>query len=602
MSTPQIPTSTNPWITLFKEVCSVDLRSLALFRIGISLLIIIDLVQRSFDLKAHYTDLGVLPRWALTQGVGNRWHLSLHNISGMLEVEAVIFLLHGVIALLLLIGFKTKWMTIICWILIVSLHSRNPIILSGGDILLCVMLFWSMFLPLGARFSLDHALDSRRSDNRGANQYFSVASLAILIQLALVYTFNWIAKIHPTWMQDYTAVYYAMNLDMYATKFGTALLSFPLLMKAGTWLTLWLELLGPILLFSPIRNDVSRLLVILAFLGLHIGIALTLNIGYFPFVSIIVWTIAIPTVFWDKLWSVLFDRPGTYFRIYYDDDCDFCKKTVDILKVLLVWRNVTVQPAQDDPSIEPIFRENNSWVVVTSTGRTLIRFEAFIYALRQAPIVGYVAILLNVSPVVRVGTNMYQYVATNRGIFSKVTTHLKYRDNHSTLPKWAKISTVVILAYVIMWNIAVTEQINWKVPSLLYWPGPMFRIYQEWHMFAPYPALGDGWFVIPGTLRNGGTVDVYSRNPVDWSKPNDVSDTYVNNRWRKYLLTLYKPKFKDERLYYGKYICRSWNDPVVETDFDLMTFQIYFIEERTNPPGQSPDQQNRLLWRHNCYK
>ena len=320
MSTPQIPTSTNPWIALFKEVCSVDLRSLALFRIGISLLIIIDLVQRSFDLKAHYTDLGVLPRWALTQGVGNRWHLSLHNISGMLEVEAVIFLLHGVIALLLLIGFKTKWMTIICWILIVSLHSRNPIILSGGDILLCVMLFWSMFLPLGARFSLDHALDSRRSDNRGANQYFSVASLAILIQLALVYTFNWIAKIHPTWMQDYTAVYYAMNLDMYATKFGTALLSFPLLMKAGTWLTLWLELLGPILLFSPIRNDVSRLLVILAFLGLHIGIALTLNIGYFPFVSIIVWTIAIPTVFWDKLWSVLFDRPGTYFRIYYDDD------------------------------------------------------------------------------------------------------------------------------------------------------------------------------------------------------------------------------------------------------------------------------------------
>ena len=130
----------------------------------------------------------------------------------------------------------------------------------------------------------------------------------------------------------------------------------------------------------------------------------------------------------------------------------------------------------------------------------------------------------------------------------------------------------------------------------------MFRIYQEWHMFAPYPALGDGWFVIPGTLRNGGTVDVYSRNPIDWSKPNDVSDTYVNNRWRKYLLTLYKPKFKDERLYYGKYICRNWNDPVVETDFDLMTFQIYFIEERTNPPGQSPDQQNRLLWRHNCYK
>ena len=67
------------------------MRSLALLRVGLALLVIIDLVQRSFDLKAHYTDLGILPRWALTHGLGNVWSVSLHNLSGTSELEAAGF-------------------------------------------------------------------------------------------------------------------------------------------------------------------------------------------------------------------------------------------------------------------------------------------------------------------------------------------------------------------------------------------------------------------------------------------------------------------------------------------------------------------------------
>ena len=67
------------------------MRSLALLRVGLDLLVIIDLVQRSFDLKAHYTDLGILPRWALTHDLGNVWSVSLHNLSGTSELEAAGF-------------------------------------------------------------------------------------------------------------------------------------------------------------------------------------------------------------------------------------------------------------------------------------------------------------------------------------------------------------------------------------------------------------------------------------------------------------------------------------------------------------------------------
>jgi predicted DCC family thiol-disulfide oxidoreductase YuxK len=463
------------------------------------------------------------------------------------------------------------------------------------------MLFWSIFLPLGARFSVDHALDSGVGVYKKVNQYFSVATVAVFIQLAVVYWFNWIAKLHPTWIEDYTALYYAMNLDMYATKLGTALLAFPLLMQAGTWFTLWLELLGPLLLFSPIKNGMFRILVIVGFILLHLGIALTLNIGYFPAVSIVVWMIVIPGVAWDKIAKLCFRSPSTYFSIYYDNECDFCRKTVDLLKIFLMWQNVEIAAAQDNPTIEPIFRENNSWVVVTSDGDTLIRFNAFVYALKQVPIIGYVGFLLELAPVLALGNITYAFVAANRRIFSRVTVHLKYKDNSFKLPMWVQVVTVISILYVVMWNISVTQQLDFKVPGALYWPGPMLRIYQEWHMFAPYPALGDGWYVIPGKLRSGNTVDVYTRKPITWEKPSDVSETYENNRWRKYLLTLYKAKYKDERLYYGKYICRNWNTFDVETEHDLTTFEIYFVEERTHPPGETHTLERRRLWGHNCY-
>ena len=42
----------------------IDIRSLVLFRIGISCLLLCDLFNRSFDLAAHYSDEGVLPRTA----------------------------------------------------------------------------------------------------------------------------------------------------------------------------------------------------------------------------------------------------------------------------------------------------------------------------------------------------------------------------------------------------------------------------------------------------------------------------------------------------------------------------------------------------------
>ncbi|NET13417.1 MAG: hypothetical protein F6K08_11435, partial [Okeania sp. SIO1H6] len=43
-----------------EKLFGLDLRSLALFRIGLALIIITDLIIRAGDLTAHYSDAGVL--------------------------------------------------------------------------------------------------------------------------------------------------------------------------------------------------------------------------------------------------------------------------------------------------------------------------------------------------------------------------------------------------------------------------------------------------------------------------------------------------------------------------------------------------------------
>ena len=43
------------------ELLSLDLRSLAIYRVGLSLVLLYDLLDRSRNLIAHYSDLGVVP-------------------------------------------------------------------------------------------------------------------------------------------------------------------------------------------------------------------------------------------------------------------------------------------------------------------------------------------------------------------------------------------------------------------------------------------------------------------------------------------------------------------------------------------------------------
>ena len=112
---------------------------------------------RSRDLATFYTDSGVMARqfWI---DVTQRWLWSIHAASGQSWWQIILFVLAGCFAFGLIIGYRSRLMAVLTFVLLASLQNRNALLMQGGDLLLVVMCFWSVFLPLGARYSVDSAL------------------------------------------------------------------------------------------------------------------------------------------------------------------------------------------------------------------------------------------------------------------------------------------------------------------------------------------------------------------------------------------------------------------------------------------------------------
>lgn len=296
--------STRPsWLA---SLAAIDVRSLAAFRIMLGALIFWDQCIALTNVRAFYTDDGILPRaFLLTHRMidGSAW--SLHMLAGSVFVQSLLIIVAMCAAVAVILGWRTRWALLIAWALIGSMHTRNPTITYGGDTVLRVMTFWCLFLPMNARWSLDAR--SGRAEVAGTS-FFGISSLAILFQVAFIYWFTAVLKFGNEWTRDYSAVYYVLCADQFVLEPGLLLLRFPRLCHALSFFVWWLEWLGPFVAFIPWRNAWWRVLLIALMWIMHVGFALCLRIGYFPVAMFSIWLLFMPGMVWDWLgrkWSTL---------------------------------------------------------------------------------------------------------------------------------------------------------------------------------------------------------------------------------------------------------------------------------------------------------
>ena len=282
----------------------LDTRSLALFRILIAVVVIIDLGTR-LSLVQVFLGSGGLPN-PEDPTLFPAWLWSVHRLHGGSTTAITLLLLQMGVAAAVLVGWRSRQSFIALTLLTLSLHNANPYILDGGDRSLMVMMIWACFLPLGQHWSLD-AHQGQAPAAPPTNGVYSLASITFTLQICLIY---WVTVSHKSvdhWVIQRDAVWYALNLDHFATRFGAWAARFQPFTSFSSITAYAIQLLAPLALLWPTRIWQVRLGGLTVLATMHLGFIPFLELGLFPWISLTGLVALIPGEFWPLVTRL---RPG----------------------------------------------------------------------------------------------------------------------------------------------------------------------------------------------------------------------------------------------------------------------------------------------------
>lgn len=289
------------------HVVDLDLRSMAFLRMAMAVILFLDTAVRSTDITAMYTDFGSLSRMALLELGWDPYWFSIHMATGNKYGIAFLMLVQVLLAFGLFAGWRTRVMTFWSWLFLISLHSRNPMVLNGGDIYLRVVLFWMNFLPCGQIWSMD--AQAGRTDTRwwtppllaSGKAVRSLAGLGLMFQIGCVYWFAALPKTDPSWTSTYTATGLALMLDCFITPFGVFFrTTFWHWLPLFTFIVIHWEFYGPFLLFFPFDRGQVRTLAIFGFAAMHTGFGICMELGLFAWIGVLMPMVMLPAWFWER--------------------------------------------------------------------------------------------------------------------------------------------------------------------------------------------------------------------------------------------------------------------------------------------------------------
>lgn len=313
---PPAPSPLRPGPSL-ATLLGIDRRSLAAFRIGLGLMLLLDLYGRAKTLRMHYTGEGAYPlalARELVQPDLALFHVFL--LSDRVEVQAVLFVVFALLALAFLLGYQTRVVGVLVFVFLVSLMRRNHWNCHTGDAWLSTLVAWSLFLPLGAHLSLDRLRARRRGRGPApaAPTVFSVATAGLLLQVAIFYvSAGYLKSRYDVWTRG-EAVWIFTHVIEYTRPFGAWLGRFPEACRFLTLSTLALEMLVPFLLFVPFATARIRTLLVVVYAAFHLTLQATIHIGIFQLLCIVALTPFLPGAFWDELARCVPESVGARWR------------------------------------------------------------------------------------------------------------------------------------------------------------------------------------------------------------------------------------------------------------------------------------------------
>ncbi len=184
--------------------------------------------------------------------------------------------------LLVAVGLWTRLATVVSFVLLLSVARRDPYMMNSGDALLRHATFFLAFTPAGAAFSVDRW-------RRARDRFWQVPHAApwglrlLQVQIATVYLFSTFEKLRGEKWTTGTALADAWRItDLARVGVPLPVYDSMLLTNVLTFSTLVIELALATLLW----NRRARPYVVAAGVALHLGIELTMSVGFFSLTAV----------------------------------------------------------------------------------------------------------------------------------------------------------------------------------------------------------------------------------------------------------------------------------------------------------------------------
>ena len=282
-----------------RDWLSLDLRALAVYRVVLGVMAILDLLSSGAEVRAFFCDSGILPRLSQTLPLASRW-LAAFQGSGEAWPQLLWIGLGVVCALLVLLGKHTRLACFWLWYLLASLHLRNSLAADRGAMLLELMCFWGLWLPLEARWSLTARQFPQWKSLPDC--FRSAGTVALYLQISMLYFFSAVLKNGVAWVVDCNAAQVACRSAQVSTAYSEWLAQFTLPLQWGTLVTVLGEALIPLFLLSPIAHQRLRLATVLGLLAFHLHNQMLFRLGFFPLMNAGLVLVLLPSSWWDR-WS-----------------------------------------------------------------------------------------------------------------------------------------------------------------------------------------------------------------------------------------------------------------------------------------------------------
>lgn len=627
------------WYTAWFDA---DPRALGVFRIALGLLGIWDVLRRWPWLELLYTNNGLYPNHFSLFNKGGSYFSLLHSFKTVGEVE--LFCVVAVFCLFCFtIGWRTKLFQWLSALAIISIHNRTIIVENGGDVVFNLWWLWTIFLPLGRRYSVDAIRRSMRSEVAHSSAELNTpiwrdtrvirhfAVFCVIWQLVLIYIFNAIHKNGGHW-EEGTAVAWVLHSERLATPLGIWFRdNMPFwVTKSMTWGTLVIEWVAPILLLVPFFVTWCRRIALLSLASLHIGIFLLMEVGAFAPVMVVSYLVLLTPRDFDLFKRWLGRLAGKPIRVYYDSDCGICSwfcrlgRRLDVLgKIEWLGRDAPDRaPTGWTPEQLAEAREHS---IITDDGETVhTGIRAVHRALCALPGLRLLVWPLRIPGISHLFDWLYRSFGARRhrvsawlgmGLCGIARPPRPAVPEPSETPRWrVHLGWVgVVLSHAVLFTAFYATQTqvvkenrfmkkHFKSYHQPAWARSVVsygRWFQGWSMFAPNVPNHDGVIIIDAELTDGRRIDPITGEPPVLRMPSPDLDLY-DQFWSSISSRMPEPRRRSYLRFFAEWLRKPVRRFTFSEDVRIRRFKIWHVTARNvnHRTGYQKLTGQKVIWKY----